>query len=392
MNYYNIAADFKKETIDGYARLNSMYEDSKVIETYGQITVGNICESGRVYNDIPKIDIKVLKEYIVYSRLKGIDFNYCLNGSCMGNKEFTDEGAKSIIKFLHQLYDAGVRRLTVALPSLIELIKSTGLDFEIKVSIICQINSANKALVYKKIGVDRIVVDESLNRDFESLKRIRNAFGEKVEVIINSLCIKDCTYRMFHYNQTGHDSVDKLTSSIITFYNHKCMLRRAEKVENMLKLCWIRPEDIKLYSNIGINYYKIQGRHTAIKGDPVRAVECYFKQSYDGNLIDLLELFNSPYNFKIYIDNKKLDGYINSFFNIPNFCKNDCLNCKYCELYAKKCTEYEKANEINALATKFYKEYDEYTNEINTICKNREYDELSNIKLVDSDRLSFDLD
>lgn len=360
MNYFNIAADFKKETIDGYERLNHTYPDSIIIETYGNITLGNKFTGGRVFDDIPKIDMKAFKDYVRYSQSKGIDFNYSLNGSCMGNNEFTEEGAAELIKFLGELHEIGVRKLTIALPSVIELVKSLHMDFEIKVSIICQITNANKALTYKNAGADRIVADESLNRDFANLKRVREAFGEKTEIIINSLCYKECTYRMFHYNQTAHDSISKEKPSIITYYNHQCMLKRAEEVSNFLKLCWIRPEDLKYYMDTGIHYFKIQGRHTALKGDPVRAAEAYFRQSFDGNLIDLLELFGSPYAFKINLDNQKLAGYIQPFYENHGFCKRFCAECGYCDSFAKNHLDYAGAIEINNLAKEFYHNYDQY--------------------------------
>ncbi|MEF2965788.1 U32 family peptidase [Paenibacillus sp. M1] len=387
MKYYTVAADFKKETIDGYAKLNANYKDSKVLETYGQATIGGILEGGRVLDDIPAISFKELQDYIEYSNSKGIGFNYSLNGSCMGNKEFTEDGVKEIKGFLYKLYDIGVRGLTVALPSLIEIIKSTGLDFEIKASIITKIDNVNKALFYKSMGCERIVTDESLNRSFKDLKNIRQAYGEKVEIIINSLCHKDCAYRMFHYNQTAHDSVDKMTHSINTFYNHRCMLKRAENVGEVFKLCWVRPEDIKLYEEIGITYYKVQGRHTVSGGDPIRALECYFKQSFDGNLIDLLELFNSPYNFKFNLDNKKLDGFIKPFKEVDNFCKRNCYSCGYCERFAQKNLDYDEAVQINKLATEFYENCDEFKNLINVEYVKDENDE---DKLVSVEGNKFD--
>lgn len=361
MKYFGMPADFKKETILRYEKLNSMYPDSKVIETYGQITVGTTYEAGRILGDIPKIDIENLKSYIEYSNLKGIGFNYTINGPCMGNKEFTQAGIEEINKFLKFLYEANVRSVTVALPSLMEIIKSSGYNFEIKASTLCSINNANKALTYKKAGADRIVLEEAINRDFDTLKRIVAAYGDKVEIIINTLCYKDCTYRTFHYNQMGHDSIEKSQKSISSFYNHLCMLKRCENVSNILKLSWVRPEDIKYYEAIGIRYYKIQGRHNVLKGDPVRVVESYFKESFDGNLIELLELFNPPNSFSIYVDNKKLDGYLGPFFETPGFCRRDCTNCGYCDSFVRICTEYEKAQETNNLATKFYNEYDEFS-------------------------------
>jgi collagenase-like PrtC family protease len=361
MKYYSVPADFKKETIAQLAALNQLYPDSKVMETYGQISKGTAYEAGRILKDIPPVDLEHLADYIAYSKSHNIGFNYTMNGPCMGNKEFTPEGVSDIKKFLGALYEAGVRSITVALPSLFPIIQSTGLDFEIKASTLCQITNTNKALSFKKAGANRIVLEESINREFETLRRIVREFGSNVEVIINTLCYKDCTYRMFHYNQMGHDSVAREKESIKTYYNHLCMLKRWEKVSNILKLSWIRPEDIKLYAEIGIGFFKIQGRHTVFQGDPVRVVKCYMDESYDGNLIELLELFNPPNSFSIYLDNRKLDGYLEPFYHNPDFCKRDCNHCGYCDSFVQKCADFEKAQAMNEMATKFYQEYDEFT-------------------------------
>ena len=361
MKYFSVPADFSKSTIDHYARLNDSYSDSKVFETYGQIVIGNPFEAGRILGDIPQIDLEILKNYIEYSRLKGIGFNYTINGPCMSNREFTESGVKQMKDFLGQLYQAGVRSLTIALPSVIAIAKSTGYDFEIKASTLCGITNPNKARTYQNLGVDRIVLDESINRDFDTMHRIKEVFGERVEIIVNTLCYKDCAYRVFHYNQVAHDSVAKNEQSINTYYNHLCMLKRCEEVGNILKLSWVRPEDLHYYTSIGINYFKIQGRNTVLNGDPVRAVECYFQESFTGNLIELLQLFSPLNSFSKFLDNKKLGDYLKPFVENPAFCKHDCGKCGYCETYIKKCSDYEEARNINEMATKFYIGFDQFT-------------------------------
>lgn len=361
MNYYCVASDFKANVIDEYARLNQSDGRSRVSETYGQVTVGNEVEAGRDCHDIPQVDLYELKEYIAYSRSRGIGFHYVLNSPCMGNREFTPDGVRQLRGHLKRLYEAGVRSLTVALPSLLEIVRSTGLGFDIKASIIAQINTPNKAAQYKAMGVDRIVLDEAAVRKFDLIRSIVDAFGPGVEVIANSLCHKDCVYRAYHYNQTGHDSLEGPQGSIRSFYNHKCMLRRAQGAEEWLKLCWIRPEDIPLYNQAGIHYFKLQGRHTVQKGDPVRAVECYFAQRYDGNLIDLLELFGCPYEFKPALDNRSLDGFLTPFVNQPGFCRSDCVHCGYCARVARQCMPEPQTGKILSMAKEFYEEFDPFS-------------------------------
>jgi len=78
MKYFSIPTDFKKETIDKLDQLNHSYDNAKVIETYGNITLKNFLGSGRSVELLPEIDLTGLHDYVEYSKSKGIDFNYTL--------------------------------------------------------------------------------------------------------------------------------------------------------------------------------------------------------------------------------------------------------------------------------------------------------------------------
>ena len=369
MKYFCVPADFKKETIEKYYKLNEGYSESKVIETYGNITIENFLCSGRVTSQLPKVDLLDLYDYIQFSNKNGIEFNYTMNGPHMLNAEYTKDGASKIIKFLHNLHDAGCRSLTIALPSLIELVRSTKLDFKIKASTLCQITNVNKALAYKQMTVDRIVTDESINKDFDTLKNIRNAFGEKVEIIANPICYKDCVYRMFHYNQVANDSIEKTNETSRDYFEHRCVLQRFSRISNLLRMAYVRPEDLNLYSSIGINYFKLQGRHVVLKGDPIRTLKAYFDESYDGDVMDLINMFYDINKFKVILNNKKLEGFIKPFFEKKIICKHDCDRCNYCETFAKKVIDFDSAIEIKNLAEQFYPDFDQFNELLNSINK-----------------------
>lgn len=369
LNYFSIPADFKKETIDKYEKLNSVYNDSKVIETYGCITDNdkNFLASGRLVRQMFKVDWFDLQEYINYSRERNIDFSYTMNPPHIHNREFTEKGVRAIKDYLNRLYEAGVRCITITLPSLMEVVHSVGLDFKIRASTICQITNVNKAMFYKSLGVDQIVVDESINRDFQTLKDIREAFGEHMEVIANQVCDRDCVYRMFHYNMISGEPMGSVNDVSINFYEHRCVLQQFKSESNLLKLSWIRPEDLKYYSAIGIKYFKLHGRHTFVKGgDPVKTVECYLRRSHDGNLMDLLNMFAELTSFRVYVDNKKLDGFLDPFFKNKKFCDNNCTKCDYCEAFAQRAIDYKKAGETIRLAKDFYDEYDPFKKILNS--------------------------
>lgn len=350
MKYFHMPADFKRETIDAYGRLNEAYKHAAVQTTYGNVTVHNVFGSGRNVDKLPKADLDDLKEYVRYSQDKDIDFAYTLNPSFLQNREFTKEGLADIRAFLDELHEAGVRDLIIAMPSLMEIARESGHEFRIKASAICTIDTPNKARRFKKMGVDGMVADEGLNRDFRSLKAVREAFGPSMQVIVNSICIQDCQFRPFHYNQISGDSMDTPNPVSCAYYPVRCALRMYNDLANYFRTTWIRPEDLKHYTAIGITHFKLQGRQSVAKGDPVRAVECYMQERYDGDLKELLFLFGPSEAFQLAVDNRTLDDFLKPFVEDPEFCRRDCATCSYCEQWAQRCFGNEEAQQMVAKA------------------------------------------
>lgn len=386
MKYFSVPADFKLETIDRLHELNAAHMNAKLIETYGQATSIGLVNSGRVTDALPKVELKDFEKYVMYSESKGIRFNYTLNPACMGNAEFSKEGIREIIKLLKTLHGIGVDSLTLTSPQLIELVKSTGMDFRIKASAICEITSPSKSLFYKKMNVDRIVVDPDITRDFNCLSRITEIFGTGVEIIVNNLCYKNCAYKMFHYNHEAHCIPQNISQDIKDYYFNRCSIQKAGGVKNTIRLNWIRPEDLKYYIDIGIFHFKIQGRQNILQGDIIKTLKHYFSEEYDGNLLDLITIF-APYNsFQPYMDNKKLEGFVKKFYENTDFCKDMCDSCGYCESYARKCMEAVQVEELNAKAISFFNNIDGYTE----VLKN--YQRTQQKKLIDEGELNLDFD
>lgn len=366
MKYFSLPADFKHSTLDRYQELNNIYNDSKIIETYGQVTAGTILNSGRVTNVLPEVDFSGLESYVKYSQDRNIEFNYTLNPACFGNFEFSPAGIRQVQRLLERLSDMGVSWLTVSSPSLIELVLASGLKFRLKASALCEITSPGKALFYKQAGMERMVVDPDVTRDFRVLRNICKVFGEGVEIIINNVCYKNCAYKMFHYNHEAHLTPANTSQTIKEYYFNRCSMQKARSIENPIRLNWIRPEDLHYYREAGISYLKIQGRQNVRQGNIVKALTHYIEEEFDGNLFDLITIF-APYNaFQPYIDNKKLEGFVQTFFRNPDFCQNVCDSCHYCRRYASKSMDTEKAGRINRQAAEFYQKYDEYTKVIHS--------------------------
>jgi collagenase-like PrtC family protease len=294
-----------------------------------------------------------LQEYAAHSAKLSIDFNYTINTPYMNNEEFTKEGVAEFRQFLTELYAAGVRSLTLALPGLMEIANEMKPGFAIRASVICNTNTANKAMELKRLGAERIVVDESIARDFRVLKSIVAAFGDKVEIIANSVCQQDCTYRIFHYNQIAGDSVGPTSGISCTFYRHRCALRTHKDPSTLLKAAWIRPEDLKYYEDIGIEYFKLQGRQAVATGDPVRTVQSYINGSYDGDLVELLFMFSPTNQLQVKLDNRKLDGFLKPFVEHDHFCPKNCEEHSYCNRFAEKVLEGTGVDKIFRAGSQF---------------------------------------
>lgn len=349
MKIFSVPADFSEETVNAYYELNQKYPDAYVGETYGQVTKDYMHMSGRATKSLPQVGIRELEKYVNYSLRKGIKFNYTLNPACFGNYEFTDEGISEIKTLLKDLNNIGVSNITLATPSIIEMVRCFAPNMDIKVSAICQIDSVMKMKHYIDLGVERFIVEPSVTKEFDILKNMAQNCDGKMEIIINDKCMKNCPYKTFHYNQTAHDNNERAES----YYFMNCGIRKSNNLQWYLNLNWIRPEDLHLYENMGIKYFKVEGREFILKGDIIRLLNAYIEECFDGNLIDLLHIF-APYDteHQPYIDNKSLNGYVDAFYYNKIKCNQLCESCGYCESYMKK--SYIMQDGLGKEASDFY--------------------------------------
>ena len=136
----------------------------------------------------------------------------------------------------------------------------------------------------------------------------------------------------------------------------------------IISSCWIRPEDLHYYRESGVNSIKLSER-SAKTDFLLRVVEAYSQEKFEGNLMDLfideskrlssdkrflwkkfvfffrpakvniLRLYgylkNMPSSLPIFLDNEKLDNFLNFF--VEGKCDySDCSRCGYCRRVAEK--------------------------------------------------------
>ena len=316
---------------------------------------------------LPQVNRSYVKKYIQTCHERGLEFSYLLNAPCLGNLQYSRKGYRQLIDLLEWIDQAGADSVTVGMPYLINLVRKRFPRLKLKVSTTARVNTIRKALQYEEMGVEEIIIDEHINREFKTLEAIRKAVLCNLELIVNNICLWQCPYNFEHVNHDGHASREEESDNYcyLQYPGYLCLYRKLMDPVELLKSPWIRPEDISYYENLGYNHFKITER---FKQTPllVEHVKAYENRQYDGNLLDLftlprkgaftpvhLEYFIKPKHVNIMkiselekvfdlevrdlirIDNSKLKGFI-EHFQKKDCNQTSCSQCRYCETIFQK--------------------------------------------------------
>ena len=316
---------------------------------------------------LPQVDRNYVERYIKACHERGLEFSYLLNAPCLGNLQYSKKGYGQLIELLEWIDQSGADAVTIGLPYLIDLVRKRFPRLKVKVSTTARVNTVRKALQYEDMGIEEIIIDEHINREFKTLEAIRKTVKCSLELIVNNICLWQCPYNYEHVNHDGHASREGEEDDYcyLQYPGYLCLYRKLTDPVELLKSPWIRPEDIPHYEAIGYEHFKITERFkkTALLLEHVKAYET---RRYDGNLLDLftlprkgaftpvhLEYFIKPEHVNIMkiselekvfdlevreliqMDNRKLDGFI-EFFKENDCNQTTCSACRYCETVFQK--------------------------------------------------------
>jgi collagenase-like PrtC family protease len=322
----------------------------------------------------------MVRETVERAHKMGMEINYLLNATCIGNLEFTKRGYKNIRRMLDWLSEIEVDTVTVALPFIAEVVKRHYPDLKISISTQADVDSLEKAKYWEALGADSITLSHvGMNRNFEEIKRITDNCNCKTQLITNMFCKRGCPYVSAHGNFYAHasHSWSKMNRFNIDYYFISCVARNFCDPLSIIKSSWIRPEDLCLYERLGIDRFKLVER--GLKSDALAfIIEAYRNGSHTGSLMSLIPstskyVFMEKQNFvktmknllrvslvnvfkmrkvigklaefnrtektdndlDFYIDNKTLDGAI-EFFMQKRCMQTTCGGCNFCDEMVEK--------------------------------------------------------
>lgn len=353
-------------------RLPELLKGTQVEVFYGKMSA-DLVGGGRPTFALPQVDQQRVEEHVKAIHKHGFKFNYLLNATCLDNLETTREFNKQLHEMLDWLGELKVDYITVTIPMLIDVVRSALPNVKISLSTFANVNSIRQAKYFEDRGGAEITLPESRNRDFAFLKALRKNTSCDYQLIATNDCMFDCPLRHHHANFQSHASQSQHVSQ--GFALDYCMLRCTQHKmmhpEELIKSPWIRPEDVKVYTDLG--YEKIKLTERMKKTEKIaETAKAYSQGSYDGNLLKLLnsrlseedfeipdfsknnnEKFVSPgkmsqvyrliFSLHANIDNKRLDGFLQGFKN-NNCGLLNCEQCGYCKSWADKTVEMDKNN------------------------------------------------
>lgn len=329
---------------------NEKISKYKVVEVYGSMPFGpaaTLREPCRLL----EVDISSLTKYITAATKNKITTNYVLNTTVLPLTNI-NEFYSEIIDFIEKIKSAGRISVTISSPALLKYIRHHFPDLDICVSTSAEVCTIKEALYFQKLGVSKICLSINMNRRFNYLKEICKYIDCPIELIANECCLLYCPMRKEHFNlqsMCGIQKIDKINLPKIDELKNYPYQDCFEQLFNsksfpleLLMAPWIRPEDIEKYKECGVSYFKITGR-TMPSSWIINTIKEYAKGSHEHNLISLFPIVweNLDYEGKptknIFIDNKKLNDFIEQIIkNSPN-CGYDCgLYCNICYKFAKE--------------------------------------------------------
>lgn len=335
---------------------------------------------------IPDVAPERVTAFIDRAHALGREFSYVLNAPNMANLEFDPHIHRTLLDYFQWLVDIGVDTVHVSNPYLMEVLVEQFSSLKVNASVICGICSPDMAVAYERMGVSSINVGLEVNRDFAALRAIRKAVTVPLIIIPNLADLRQCPFRTYHYSMLGHTtqstSKEKAWRSwAMDPCTMQCNEKKLSTPVEIIKSCFIRPEDLKHYDAAGMDIYKISGRHQNTQWI-TRSATAYAERAFQGNLTDILDTVimntnfieqlhmefigqtdreildveefyswgNINYNVSdvVMIDNAQLGGFIEHFVNDGCNLRRWCNDCGYCEQWA------DKAVRINPELAKIY--------------------------------------
>ncbi|MBW8059183.1 MAG: hypothetical protein FVQ78_02380 [Solirubrobacterales bacterium] len=348
-----VPSRFEPELLDILEPLQR--ETGRIHEIYGSLSrsvIGSGRPARRLAQQGGSPTFADVRRFTERAHDSGIRVNYLLNSAVLDHTEYTRAGRERILDYVGEVTDAGVDMVTIAVPYLIELVRSRFPELPVSVSVICEVADTHSLRLFEGFGVQRVQLAEECNRDLPLLESLAETAGSELSLVVNNGCLRFCAHRSYHHTLCTQGSrSDRPDHGYIDYPLLKCSAERARHPVELLRSPWIRPEDLRYYGeHFGIELFKLAGRQLPLANIATMAT-AYAHLGYDGNFLDLLATpavnfarhpmtaglaaARGPDGFEtpdLHIDNARL-GKLTRALHARGGCggARDCEECRLCD-------------------------------------------------------------
>jgi collagenase-like PrtC family protease len=332
----SVPTDWTDALLDGIRKL-------PVVELYGSLPA-TVTGGGRSAKILPDVTRDTARAHISRARDQGLEFNYLVNGACLGNREVLPEFKRALYDHLSWVAEAGVETVTVANIFVLDFVRTHFPALKVKTSIFMLATNLPTLRRLRASGADAVTLAQGDNRRFGLLKKLRRYIDGEIWLIANLACAYDCPALAYHANASAHDSQEPARddAGANTYPILTCTLEKLRDARQLIRARWIRPEDLSVYEEMGFDRFKLAGRDAGTDWI-LNTAAAYAGRAWDGNLAEILDGFhylrgwqrragNIPFQMP-YIDNRRLDGFIDHF--AANRCTDACDECGHCDRAAR---------------------------------------------------------
>jgi collagenase-like PrtC family protease len=265
----------------------------------------------------------------------GIKLQYLINGNYYSN-EFYEELDKVLDHIKQVDPDIVCMNNTYVMRdhlfmSALRNVRNDGKPLEVKNSV----NNIPRTLkdvmfLVEVLSIRSIIVDRSLNRNLDELKKIReycNSLNIPITMLINEGCIVDCLWKNIDDMMIAQTN-EKSNMKVINIVHQKlgCTDYFEEKPQQYLKTAFTLPNNLQKFDDL-VDIYKLAGRGVPIE-KWLKLTKAYM---YEDSSAQLKDLFSTkPPNILM---NTSADELTDVGFNkVTENCKNVCgTECTLCD-------------------------------------------------------------
>ncbi len=179
------------------------------------------------------------------------------------------------------------------------------------------------------LSIRSIIVDRSLNRNLDELKKIReycNSLNIPITMLVNEGCIVDCLWKNIDDMMIAQTN-EKSNMKVINIVHQKlgCTDYFEEKPQQYLKTAFTLPNNLQKFDDL-VDIYKLAGRGVPIE-KWLKLTKAYMLEDSSAKLKDLFS--TRPPNILMNVSADELTdvGFNKVTENCKNVCGTECTLC-----------------------------------------------------------------